>query len=98
MSCISSELKTFYEEQLALWTEILKDAHLYLTHLLTNTESFESLKFDSGEAMSWAKYTDVADFQQKVLFPATNMVSHYRNQLNGTGIVKMNLRRKPRYY
>lgn len=93
MACyLTTELKTFYTERKAFWESLLVKAELYYEHLLSS-EGLESFKFDSGEAMSWAKYTD-ADKFLKVIGNIETQIGHYRNKLNGTGIVRLNLRRR----
>ena len=56
-------------------------------------EGIESGKFDSGESMSWWKYSDPTKFYQQVVVPKKLMLDHYRNAFNGTGIVRLNLSR-----
>lgn len=95
--CLTAELQTLYTERLAKYEARLILADTYYEALMSS-EGMESLKFDSGEAMSWAKYTDPSVFLQKVIYPLEAWIDHYRNKLNGTGIVKLNLRRKRRGY
>lgn len=92
MSCISTTLKDIYQERLDKWEELLTKALEYYEFLL-NTEGAESFKFDSGEANSWAKYSDASTFQNKVIVSIEGWIDYYRNKVNGTGIVRLNLSR-----
>ena len=96
MACLSSELKAIYQERHDKYATLLVSALEYFENGLSS-EGLESFKFDSGEAMSWARYSDPGDFLQKVINPIEAKIDHYRNKLNGTGIVKLNLRRKGGY-
>lgn len=92
-TCLTSELRTYYNERIAFWTATLIKAEENLAKILTESEGYDSLKFDSGEAMSWAKFQELQKAEKSVI-SAEGWISHYRNKLNGTGIVKLNLRRK----
>lgn len=92
MSCIPSTLRTIYQERLDYWTDLLTKALAYYEFLL-GTEGAVSFKFDSGEGSSWAKYSDADKFQNKVIGAIENWVDYYRNKVNGTGIVRLNLSR-----
>jgi hypothetical protein len=92
MSCISTNLKNIYQTRLDKWEELLEKALTYYEYLLS-TEGAESFKFDSGEASSWAKYSDAGTFQNKVIANIESWIDYYRNKVNGTGIVRLNLSR-----
>ena len=92
MSFISSTLQTIYQERLDYWTALLTKALAYYEFLL-GTEGAESFKFDSGEASSWAKYADASTFQNKVIGAIESWIDYYRNKVNATGVVRMNLSR-----
>ena len=89
MSCISPTLRATYQTRLDKWEELLDKALTYYEYLL-GTEGAESFKFDSGEASSWAKYTEASDFQNRVIVSIEWWIDYYRNKINGTGIVRLN--------
>lgn len=88
-----SALKAHYQQRYDSYIARLEKAEAYYDYLM-GSEGMESFKFDSGEAMSWAKYTNPSDFLLKVIQPLEAWVDHYRNKYNCTGIVRMNLRRR----
>ena len=92
MACIRNSLRTIYLERHDRYTALLVTALEYYDFLM-DTDGIESMKFDSGESMSWAKYTDPSEFLLKIITPLEAKIDHYRNKYNGTGIVKLNLRR-----
>ena len=91
-TCIRSNLRTIYLERHDRYEALLVKALAYYDFLM-DAEGMEAMKFDSGESMSWAKYTDPAEFLTKVINPIEAQIDLYRNKYNGTGIVKLNLRR-----
>lgn len=94
MACyLSSNLKAIYQERHDKYEAQLILALDYFDAIMAG-EGIESGKFDSGEAMSWWKSVDPGDFLKKVIRPLESQIDHYRNKLNGTGIVRLNLRRK----
>lgn len=88
-----SELYTYYSGRYDYYVALLASAETYYEYLL-NSEGMESLKFDSGEASTWAKYTDANKFQ-KVIASIEAQIDYYRNKLNNTGVVQMNFRGRP---
>lgn len=88
MSCIPISLTTIYQARLTYWEGLLTDALTYYEFLL-GTEGTSSFKFDSGEASSWARYTEPEKFQ-KVITSIEGQIDYYRNKINGTGIVRLN--------
>ena len=94
MAGLPTTLRTHYQARYDLYVARLVLAEAYFDSLM-DTEGTESFKFDSGEASSWAKYTKPDDFL-KVLRSIEAQIDHYRNRLNQTGIVRLNLRRKRR--
>ena len=93
MAYLSAELRTIYQTRHDGYEAQLILALDYLDNILAG-DGIESGKFDSGEAMSWWKYTKPDDFLLKVIRPIEAQIDHYRNKLNGTGIVRLNLRRR----
>ncbi len=91
-TCISSNLRAIYLERHTRYEALLVKALDYYDFLM-DTDGIESMKFDSGESMSWAKYTDPSEFLLKIINPLEAKIDYYRNKYNGTGIVKLNLRR-----
>jgi hypothetical protein len=89
MSYISSALLATYQERLDYWTALLTKALAYYEFLL-GTEGAVSFKFDSGEASSWAKYTEADVFQNKVVDSIERRIDYYRNKVNCTGVVRLN--------
>lgn len=90
MGCLTAARKTQIRRRIAEYEARKALAETYLEHILSG-EGVESGKFDSGEAMSWWKYTDPSDFLLKVITPIDQYLDYYRNQLNGTGVVRLNL-------
>jgi hypothetical protein len=91
MSCLDPTLKAYYQARYDYYVALLVKAEAYYDYLM-GSEGFESFKFDSGEAMTWAKYTEPADFL-KVIGTIESKIDYYRNKINGTGIVRLNLAR-----
>lgn len=89
---LSTALRTIYQERHDRYEALLLSALDYYDLILAG-KGMESFKFDSGDSMSWAKYTDPAEFLLKVIKSIEASIDHYRNALNCTGIVKLNLRR-----
>jgi hypothetical protein len=87
-----SELYTYYEGRYDYYVALLALAESYYNDILVNGEGLQSGKFDSGEANTWWQYTDPDKFQ-KVISRIEAQIDHYRNKLNNTGVVKLNLRR-----
>lgn len=90
MSYISSTRRAFYQARMESWESRLTSAETYYEFLMS-TEGASSFKFDSGEASSWAKYTEPDVFMDKVIAPIEAWIDHYRNKMNGTGIIRLNL-------
>lgn len=88
-----SELYTYYEGRYDYYIALLASAETYYDYLLSG-EGFQSFKFDSGEANTWAQYTDPEKFQT-VIDRIEARIDWYRNKLNNTGVTQMNLRRWP---
>jgi hypothetical protein len=88
MSYIPTSLITIYQARLDAWEALLVEALAYYEFLL-GTEGTSSFKFDSGEASSWARYTEPEKFQ-KVITSIESQIDYYRNKVNGTGIVRLN--------
>jgi hypothetical protein len=92
MSCLSSTRKAEIEARITKLEARLTLAENALDGLLS-AEGIESFKFDSGEAMSWAKYYKAEELRKLISNIEANL-DYYRNKLNGTGIVRLNLRRR----
>ncbi len=92
MACLTSKRKTQIEARITEWEARKALAETYYASLMAG-EGIESGKFDSGEAMSWWKYTDASEFLLKVIAPIDQYLDYYRNQLNHTGVVRLNLSR-----
>lgn len=90
--CLTSTRKAQIETRIAEYEARKALADTYYAQILAG-EGIESGKFDSGEAMSWWKYTDPSQFLIKVISPIDQYLDYLRNQLNGTGIVRLNLSR-----
>ena len=92
MTCLTSTRKTQIQARITKWEARRDLAETYYEQILAG-EGVESGKFDSGESMSWWKYTDPSTFMLKVIAPIDQWLDYYRNQLNGTGIARLNLNR-----
>lgn len=92
MPFLTSTRQTQIQARITEWEARKALADTYFEFLM-GSEGMESFKFDSGEAMSWAKYTDASEFLLKVIAPIDQYLDYYRNQLNGTGVVRLNLYR-----
>lgn len=93
MACLTTVRKAEIQARLDKYTARLALAETYFDFLM-DSEGMESFKFDSGEAMSWAKYTKIDEFLLKVVYPLEAFIDHYTNKLNGKGIVRLNLSRR----
>lgn len=92
MACLNSTRKTQIQARITEWEARKVLAEAYYVHIMSG-EGIESGKFDSGEAMSWWKYTDPTLFLSEVITPMDQWLDYYRNQLNRTGVVRLNLYR-----
>lgn len=92
MACLNSTRRTQIQARITEWEARKALADTYFEFLM-GSEGMESFKFDSGEAMSWAKYTDASQFLLKVISPIDQYLDYYRNQLNRNGIVRLSLKR-----
>ena len=88
MACLTTTRRTQIEARIAEYEARKALADTYYAQILAG-EGIESGKFDSGEAMSWWKYTDPSQFLIKVIAPIDQYLDYLRNQLNGTGIVRL---------
>jgi ElaB/YqjD/DUF883 family membrane-anchored ribosome-binding protein len=92
MSCLSSTRKAEIEARITKLQARLTLAENALDDVL-NSEGIKSGKFDSGEAMSWWSQQSPEELQ-KIISNIEANLDYYRNKLNGTGIVRLNLRRR----
>lgn len=87
-----SDRKADLEQKIQKLTSRLETAENVLDKLLSY-DGIESMKFDSGEASTWAKYSTPSELQNLISY-LESQIDHYRNKLNNTGIVRMNLKRR----
>jgi hypothetical protein len=91
-ACLTSARRTQIQDRI---TRIEARIALYDNALegLLSADGVESFKFDSGEAMSWAKYY-TPDKIFDLIIADEKRLDWYQRKLNGTGITSLNLRRK----
>ena len=92
MAVLSTARKAEIQARIDSYTARLALAETYLAEVFSG-EGIESGKFDSGEAMSWWKYPNAAEFLLKVIHPLEQYIDYYTNKLAGKGIVRLNLNR-----
>jgi len=88
---LTSDRKARYEQKIIKLESRLQNAENVLEKLLSN-DGIESMKFDSGEANTWAKYSTPEQLQKLISY-LESQIDWYRGKLNQTGIVRMRLAR-----
>ncbi len=92
MACLTASRRTEIQAKITALETRLALAESAMDGMLS-TEGVESFKFDSGEAMSWAKYYTPEKLQD-LIDSIEARIEWWTGKLNGTGIVRMTLRRK----